>query len=205
MFVSLQSAFLPLSTLRFPVAWWHSGLLLFVVSFNPPIGSCSFLRTSTFLTRKLSGGDMGEGKHYNPKSYPPVTLKWELTHGRYMILQEIWKALLIAMLKLSLLGSWVNPLRRMGWLPLLSFYFLFFTGSSQHAFHFGWLCSHGREKGNISSRVSSRIKCVSTASEKDCYGQCPGSVSAPIKHRSSNVLHKESLWLSRIVKPCFCC
>lgn len=62
LFVPLQSVFIPLSALHFPVAWWHSGdisrtgLLLFVVSFNPPVGSCRFLRTSTFLTRKLWGG-----------------------------------------------------------------------------------------------------------------------------------------------------
>lgn len=69
--LSLQSVLLPLSTLHFPAAWWHSqdvnsrtGLLLFGVSFNPPTGSCRFFRTSTFLTGKLWGGEMGEGKHY---------------------------------------------------------------------------------------------------------------------------------------------
>lgn len=62
-FVSLQSGFLPLSTLHFPVAWWHSGetnsrtgLLFFVVGFNLLTGSCTFLKTSSFLNRKLWGG-----------------------------------------------------------------------------------------------------------------------------------------------------
>lgn len=73
LFISLQSVFLPLSTLQFSVAWWPSadiksrtGLLLFVVSFNPTINSCRFLRTRTFFTRKLWGGGMGGRKHDMP-------------------------------------------------------------------------------------------------------------------------------------------
>lgn len=70
---SLQSEFLPLSTILFPVTWWHTGhtnsrtdLLLFVVGFNPLIGSCRFLRIRTFLTRKFWRRKMEEGKHYIP-------------------------------------------------------------------------------------------------------------------------------------------
>lgn len=143
----LQSVLLPLSTLHFPVAWCHSqdvnsrtGLLLFLVSFNPSTGSHRFFRTSTFLTRKLWGGETGEGKHY---IWSPTHLwhwKWEFTCGRFMTLQEKRWALLTAMLKLSLLGSWVNPLRRMGQLPLLSY---------QHSLHFRWLCSRSRESKKI--------------------------------------------------------
>lgn len=48
------------------MTWWHSGdtnsrtdLLLFVVGFNPLIGSCRFLRIRTFLTRNFWGRKMG--------------------------------------------------------------------------------------------------------------------------------------------------
>lgn len=87
--VFLESEFLSLSTIHFPMTWWHSGdansrtyLLLFMVGFNPLIGSFRFLRVRTFLTRKF--WKMGGGKYYIPN---PSHL-WHWNENLFM--ESIW-------------------------------------------------------------------------------------------------------------------